>query len=495
MRRSTSLFTFVSVASLMMGCADSQTTKATPERLSALLAEGPNTEALTKAEERLAAALGRDNATGALAAAFNADNASDGTAQSLNTLFALALERNTDVANAAQALNRADVARMNAIYGYLPQVSASATYSVLEQEVVQTDNEVFLQGRANYPVTNLRVELVQPIFNLSRIFNIQLQNTARTVAEVDYIAAVQRATFETFDAYISAAQSKAKVTSLRQRMSLIGQQISREGTLSDIGLGTDTLRNSYTAERASLASEEAVETARLAAALADLTFLTGSTVTDISPVAVPASILRSESSTTVAEGIAAAEANNPALLATAISVVETELRRKQAIASDFSPVLDAFASYEDETREGSRFGGGSQTIDTTYGVRLTIPIFNARGQGYQAALEAVDLRSAALEYFAIRRQLRSQVTATHQRMAELSTAISQSSSSASRAASNVSIERDRLESGESVDVAVVSRQLTQSSARETLEFQRLEYLRAWGRYQYLTGGSLSTAGL
>jgi outer membrane protein TolC len=184
----------------MMGCADSQTTKATPERLSALLAEGPNADALTKAEERLAAAIGRDNATGALAAAFNADDASDGTAQSLNTLFAMALERNTDVANAAQALNRADVARMNAIYGYLPQLSASATYSVLEQEVVQTDNEVFLQGTANYPVTNLRVELVQPVFNLSRIFNIQLQNTARTVAEVDYIAAVQRATFDTFDA-------------------------------------------------------------------------------------------------------------------------------------------------------------------------------------------------------------------------------------------------------------------------------------------------------
>ena len=458
------------------------------------MSQGPDGEALTRAEERLAAALGRENATGALAADFAQDQA-NGDSPTLNALFELALERNSDIANAAQELNRADVARMNAIYGYLPQLSASATYSELEQEVVQTDNEVFAQGTANYPVTNLRVELTQPIFNLSRIFNIQLQNTARTVAEVEYIAAVQRATFDTFETYVTAAQSKAKIRSLRQRMSLIGRQISREGALTDIGLGTETLRNSYAAERASLAAEEAIETTRLAAALADLSFLTGSVVADVAPLSVPSGVLRSERGTSVEAGISAAEDNNPALLATAISVVEAELSRKQAIAADFAPVLDAFASYEDETREGSRFGGGSQTVDTTYGVRLTIPIFNARGQGYQAALESVDLRSAALEYFAIRRQLRAEIASTYARMSELSTAIGQSSAAASRASSNVTIEQDRLESGESVEVAVVSRQLAQSTARETLEFQRLEYLKAWGRYQFLTGASLNVDGL
>ena len=121
--------------------------------------------------------------------------------------------------------------------------------------------------------------------------------------------------------------------------------------------------------------------------------------------------MRSESRTTLAAGVAAAKVSNPALLAAAISVVEAELTRKQAIVSDFAPVLDAFARYEDETREGSRFGGGSQTRDTTYGVRLTVPIFNASGQGLQTTLRAVDLRSATLDYCATRRQLRAQVLA------------------------------------------------------------------------------------
>ena len=487
--------TLVSAAALLVACGDGQTNKATPDRLSALLASGPDAEALARTEDRFAAALARDNATGALDDIFDGDVISNGTPQTLNTLFARALERNADIGNAAQALNRAEVERMNAIYGYLPQLSASVTYSELQQEVVQTDNEVFEEGTANYPVTNFRIELIQPIFNLEKIFDIQLQNTARTVAEVEYIAAVQKATFDTFDVYVSAVQSKARIRSLRQRMALIGRQIANENALSDIGLQTDTLRNSYASERASLASDEAIETARLMQSLSDLAFLTGTAVTDVSDITIPAGVLGAERRTSVAQAIAAAEEDNPALLATAIGVVEAELGRKQALAADFSPVLDAFVRYEDEEREGSRFGGGSRTVDTTYGVRLNIPIFNANGQGYQTTLREIDLRQSAVEYYAIRRQLQSQIAATYGRMQELSTAIAQSSTAASRAAANVSIETQRIETGESIDVAVISRQLAQASARETLEFQRLEYLRAWGRFQYLTGAALSTSGL
>jgi outer membrane protein TolC len=485
----------LSLFALLAACGDGQTNKATSERLAELRANGPDAERLAIAEERLATALGRDNATGALADTFDGDVAADGPTPKLNDLLALAIERHPDIGKAAQALNRADVERMNAIYGYLPQVSASASFSQITQEVVQTDNQVFELGEAEYPVTNLQLELSQPIFNLSRIFNIRIQRTAQTVAEVEYLATVQRVSFETFDAYVSAAQSKAKIRSLQQRMSLLGRQIANEDSLSDIGLSTEALSNSYASERANLASDEAVESARLAAALADLAYLSGSSVPDVEAIRVPASVLRSERNTILAAGIAAAEESNPALLASAISVVEAELVRKQAIASDFAPVLDAFARYEDETREGSRFGGGSQTRDTTYGVRLTIPIFNASGQGLQTTLRSVDLRTAALDYYATRRQLRAQVMASFERMTELSAAIGQSSTAVARAADNVALEQGRLASGESVDIAVVGRQLAESSSRETLEFQQLEYLRAWGRYQYLTGASLSVPGL
>jgi len=52
-----------------------------------------------------------------------------------------------------------------------------------------------------------------------------------------------------------------------------------------------------------------------------------------------------------------------------------------------------------------------------------------------------------------------------------------------------------VETGESTDIAVLNRQLALNSAQEALDFQQLEYLKAWGRFQYLTGASLRTQGL
>ena len=71
---------------------------------------------------------------------------------------------------------------------------------------------------------------------------------------------------------------------------------------------------------------------------------------------------------------------NPIVLRSLISVTEADLRNKQARAVDFAPVLVAFARIVDEEREDSRFGGGSITADTITGVRLVVPIFNARGE-------------------------------------------------------------------------------------------------------------------
>lgn len=489
--------TKIGMASLLLttilGCAESTSTKATPERLSGLLDSGLTPEARTKAEERLQKILSAENATGKLSQSYDADGA--GTSMNLAALFANTVERNPDIGHAAQAINRADAERMNAIYGYLPQVTFNYTLTNVDQQVVQTDNEVFQRGQATYPVTNYGAELRQPIFDLGRIYNIQLRNAARSAAEVEYISAVQAALYEAFDAYVDAAQSKARIQSMRSQIRLVSQQAASEQALLDTGLTIDINGRTYSAQLASLAADEAVESSRYSEALSRLSYVSGTVVTDVETIKGGSQIRGAERNTTPEAAFAAAEQSNPALLATAVNVTSTDLGRRQALATDFSPVLEAFARYEDETREGSRFGGGSQTKDTNVGFRLTIPIFNAQGRGYASSVETVDLRDAALEYYAIKRQLRTDITSTLKRMQDLSQAIGQTSRGVSEVSANVRSEQARVDAGESLDLAVLGRQLAEVSARERLDYLQLEYLRAWGKLQYLTGADLRRQGL
>lgn len=486
---------FAMAAVFLSGCGERITTKADDERLAALSTAGLDAKARSRAEQRLTKILGKSNGTGALSAQFDTDAVNNGQPLGFTELLGRALERNPDIGAAAQAINRAEAERLNAILGYLPQVEITYNYSQVSQEVVETDNQVFELGEAEYPVTNLALEVRQPIFELSRIFGIQQANTARSVAEVEYLAAVQRTAFDTFDAYLVAARAQARISSIRRQASLIGQQITSERALNDTGLATDNTVNIYTAERSMISAREASEAAAYAQALSDLAFLSGTAVSDVAPLQVPAGLAGAERRTSVSEALAAAEENNPALLATAIGVVETELGRRAALAADFSPVIDAFARFEDEEREGSRFGGGSRTQDTTFGVRVSIPLFNAGGRGYSSTEAKVDVRDAALEYISTKRQIETEIASTLRRMGELSRSIQQYSSAVAANTRAVRTEEARVETGESVDVVLLGRQIAQAEAREQLDFQRAEHMRAWVRLQYLTGAELSTAGL
>jgi outer membrane protein TolC len=474
-------------SALVLVACDRATNRASPERLGTLMQDGLPEERETRVNERLTKVLARENSVKALADAYGNSALDNPSTVDLATLLQSTLERNPDIGRAAQAINRADAKRLNAIFGYLPQLSASFTQTELDQNVISSDNEVFELGRAQYPVVNLAVELRQPIFDLSRIFGIQLASTVRSNAEISYLAAVQRALYETFDAYLQAAQSKLRSDALRQRGMMITRQVNSEVGLTESGLTDEQASRSLRAELQRIAGDGAIEDARFAEALSKLSFATGTAISDIQQGSVPRSVMGTERRISVDEAIKAAQANNPALLSVAIGVVERNLARKQAIAADFMPVVNAFATLEQEDRAASRFGGGSVTRDTSVGVRLTLPILNASGRGYSTFETNVDLREALLSYHAQRRQIATDINATLERMAALSTAMGQLGQAASTAQQNASGEADKLNTGDSTEVQVVARELLANQLSEQADYQELEYLRAYARLQFLTG--------
>lgn len=474
-------------ASLLVAGCDNMTNKATPERLDALLEQGIDPERAERASERFERVMERPNSVGALGDALGGSAVTDASAIALGDLLGTAMERNVDIGRAAQRINRADAQRLNAIFGYLPQVSATASYTQIQQDVRRTDNQVFALGKASYPVTNMAVELRQPLFDLGRIYAIRIAGTARSRAEVEYIATVQRVMYDTMDAYLVAAQSRARIDELSRQVRLLNTGIAGERALADTGLRDQQALSSMTAERSKIQGDIAVERARLAEALGHLSNLTGTAISGVQPASIPSGVMGTERRITPEAAVDAAVNNSPALMAAAIGVVEADMSRVQAIAADFSPVLDAFARVELEDRTASRFGGGSLTQDTSYGVRLMIPIFNARGTGMRTLEANVDLRDGVIAYSATKRQIETRVTMTLQRMGQLSRSISDLRRAVSAAARNTRAERSLVASGESTEIQLASRRLLESQLRAQMRHQEFEYLRAWAELQHLTG--------
>lgn len=476
-----------------LSACDKATNKATPERLSALVATGLPDAQEAKLRERLDKTLARDNSVKGLADAFGQDALNAPQTVDLASMLQATLQRNPDIGRAAQAINRADAKRLNAIFGYLPQVSLSYTQTQLSQNVVSTDNQVFQLGQAQYPVTNMTVELRQPLFDLSRIYGIQLAKTVRSNAELSYVAAVQKALYETFDAYLIAAQSKARVDALQKNANLVLRQAVSEQGLSTSGLSDEQTLRALQSQVQKIGGDIAIEQARYSEALGRLSFATGTAIADVQAGSVPRSVMGAERKITLDQALQAAQTANPALLSVAIGVVERDLARKQAIATDFLPVLNLFASIEQEARVASRFGGGSVTQDTSVGVKLTLPILNASGRGYSTLETNVDLRESLLTYHATRRQIATDINATLSRMALLSKAMGQLGQAAATANSNAETEAAKLATGDSTEVQVVARQLLASQLREEADYQQIEYLRAWARLQFLTGAMSADA--
>ncbi len=467
---------------LLLGCS----AQVAPERLDTLLNEGVDPALVERTETRLNRAMRRNPDGETTFAALNAPAG----AMPPGLLVQTALERNSRIAAAAAGIAQADAERMNAIFGYLPQVTVGGTYDIVDQEVLQSDNVVFQSGRTRYPVMRLTARINQPIVDASRIFAITYASSARSRAEVEYLATVRAVVYEVLDAYVVAAQSEARARALRQRMSILNRQINAQAVLHDQGLGMPSEPLSLRSERASIASEEALEMARYAEALSSLAMLTGTTITQIAPVTTPSAAIAHARNLNADELVARGLRENPIIMAAALSVVGAENQRRQALASDFGPVINAYALLEREDREASRFGGGSLTQDMTFGAQLTVPLFNARGLGYESRVAGARLQRQTLDYHGLRRQLETDIRTTHERMRQLATAVSQSSSAVGQAGAAARSERTRAEAGESSDFAVAARDLRRSQAAERQAFYQAEYLRAWLRMQYLTGVDL-----
>lgn len=473
----------IAAAVLLMGCNPDEGEK--QARLETLRQTGIDAERNATYQERLGIAMETDSSGLDVSVAGEAQTAE------LAELLRLTLDGNIEIGRAAKRIDIADAERLNAIFGYLPQISATGNYNQIQQNVISSDNAVFAVGKANYKSLDGVVEVTQPIFDLSRIFGIRIANTLRSAAEVDYIVAVQKASYDTFDAYVRAAEAKNAINLARQRSSLLRRQVATEVVRENEGLSDDAAKRSLEIELTNIEIEIADQQRTLSEHLTELFSLTGQRFDDVAVAGLPAGVQGTERRITVEQAVEQAVNTNPRVLRAIISVVEGDLRKKQAISADFSPVVAAFARLNYEKRDASRFGGGSATRDLVYGVRIVVPIFNARGTGYQMLTQRLNFEDARLEYLDAKRSVTSDVAATHQRLADISAAITQSRSALAKATQQTRAEELLVEAGTSDEFVVTALRARELQARQRIQSYEFEYLRTWGRLRFLMAENFS----
>lgn len=478
-------------ALMLLGACDGASNKATTERLDALTESGTDPEKLVKLMEKFDGVIDRDNSIAEINDKFGSDLIEDPSNADISGILQTALNRNSDIGRAAQGINAADTQRLNAIFGYLPQLTAGYNMTQMDQKVIESDNDVFQEGNAKYPVTAITVQLRQPIVDVERLFNIKAASAFRTRSEVEYLAVVQETIYRTLLTYVDVVQSQNRVRSLRKRVALIRNQMDSESNLAQAGLADERTKRSLNAEKLRLTADMASAQSEYAAGLSKLSAISGASVKGVRAIALPSSVKGTEKRLTAEEAQSRAVEHNPSLIALAVGVVEEDLRRKQAIAADFSPVIEAIVGLEKEDRAASRFGGGSVTQDMSVGVQLTIPIFNKNGTGYRTLTSNVDLRNSVINYHAVKRQLGTDIDSALIELGQISSVLRSLRQAISEVNKNIASERALVKSGESAPIQVALHRASKIRLESDRSYQQMQYLKAWLRLNYLMG-ELST---
>jgi outer membrane protein len=300
---------------------------------------------------------------------------------SLLELYEHATGSNPELAAAKAGARAAGHGVTDAYLGFTPRVTATLDRQRERQEVIRTDNPVFVPGKSYFGNKIGYGEAIQPIFD-SRLFS-QLKGAKADERRESFLynAAQQKVAYSLVEAYLlalSAADSynlsQIEARTLQSHESEIKQKIKSElsnsSDLDEVQARTGLARSRMVSAAAAV-SEAFSAIERIAGMSPEsLMPLRGSI-----PVPRP-NPARSE------EWVNAVLQSNPELLAANETVVGAQADFEKQVGNHL-PRAELRATATRSDTGGSLYGGGSLTDDKLLTLRLTVPIFNSTGQGIQ----------------------------------------------------------------------------------------------------------------
>lgn len=253
-----------------------------------------------------------------------------------------------------------------------PRIRLSVSYVSTTQDILNQDNDTFQEGRSTYPTTRYGISATQPIYDPVRFRALPVARAEEALVGLQAEQARAELTTLLIAAYLNVARAQIGVDQarllLRARTQLerdLGILVSEGRADADRVLRA---RGDVFDARADLATAEA----DLDDALFELRRFVGPEVDGVRYRAgVGVAELRSFLEEFTPDRL---ESMNPDIQIAEAAVVVAEGRLRQ-VRGAFQPTANLTLELENETTEGSLFGGGSEVQSMDIGIQLDWSIY------------------------------------------------------------------------------------------------------------------------
>ncbi len=400
-------------------------------------------------------------------------------------LYQRGLSGNRQIEVARRQVDVADAEVQNALFRFFPSFTGTVNRSHTDQNILDSDNVVFQQGRAQYGALTAGIEGRMPLVNIENVFNLRKTEAAQRKSYVEYIGSAQTYIRDLMLAYLDLAEANAMISEYEGLETLLSRRASLERARQADGNGNVEISLAFEQELGNARAHLVSDRARRDAILARLYELSGVRVggvrgtVDLAALSLPSQDLSAL--------VALALRNNPRHQAKQheLDMLDEELGR--AYAADFGPTLDAYGTYEYEDRGGSQFGGGATTTQGVVGVQLRVPLFNSGGNGYQSPVARARNAQLASELALVRREIETGVMMAHANFRSARERLSADGRTVNQGDQLVRLVNQRVEAGGGTAEATLETRIDQASFRRQRAQAQYQALREWVTLKYFVG--------
>lgn len=286
----------------------------------------------------------------------------------------------------------------------LPKIYGEVSYTLTEQRINNSDNQVYAAGATNYDSESYGVNLTLPIFHYSSFVSIGQARSIQSRAALELEKARQDLALRVLEAYMDVLLAKDKLAAVKSEEAAVELHHVRAKERFDKGLAPITDRYDTEARLAAVRAQTVEAENVLTDAFQALTEICGTSTQEIKPLRDELQ-LSQPFPAQMDQWIDAGLKQSPEVLIQKMKaeIADKEISRQRA---GHYPTVDFLADYTNKQTKGSLFGGGSDTTTYDFIIKLSIPLYEGgtytsktreAANLYQSALQGVTRQQRAVE--------------------------------------------------------------------------------------------------